>query len=382
MSNTIQVDKGVKKPPVVMNAFTGVQADNLKINHWNQFNALFRKSATYQWRQYKTNLCQVLFPLVLVALLYWFQTLITSFVQSQASIDPSPNPPAFPNTLLTTNLSLATDCPGSLTTELAPGTFSYVDLTGTTNPNITLDFLESGIFGPATTFQGSTDLTRGGLVTICRTKILLQTPITWDQFSSLQELDATYYAAHAQSPDLQGGIILNQLNTSDQKLDASLFYNFTLTSGTDLPYWIDLIGMAFVNSLSPNGTLMISGGTKNFPYPGFTLDFDLISFIGPFFYIFIFQLTFPVILGGMVYEKEQKLKEIMIMMGLNMNTYWVVTYIFSYLLYLATFFILWIACWYNIYIYFRRVSHFHDRALTEFCLDHLDSIQNIFCGSF
>jgi len=51
--------------------------------------------------------------------------------------------------------------------------------------------------------------------------------------------------------------------------------------------------------------------------------------------IFLFQLMFPVILGGLVYEKQFKLREIMKMMGLKTYVYWTVTYLFSLFLYLC-----------------------------------------------
>jgi hypothetical protein len=59
----------------------------------------------------------------------------------------------------------------------------------------------------------------------------------------------------------------------------------------------------------------MEGGIKNFPQPATTVGFDLVASVGPFLYIFLFQLTFPVILGGIVYEKEKKLREIMKMVS-------------------------------------------------------------------
>ena len=43
---------------------------------------------------------------------------------------------------------------------------------------------------------------------------------------------------------------------------------------------------------------------------------------------------FPVILGNLVYEKEYKLREIMKMMGLKIEIYWLVSYVINLLLYL------------------------------------------------
>ena len=50
--------------------------------------------------------------------------------------------------------------------------------------------------------------------------------------------------------------------------------------------------------------------------------------------IFLFQLLFPVVLGGLVNEKQYKLREIMKMMGLKTSVYWTVSYLFAIGLYM------------------------------------------------
>lgn len=92
-------------------------------------------------------------------------------------------------------------------------------------------------------------------------------------------------------------------------------------------------------------------GVRIHPIPRTKLDFDLISIIGPNIFVFLYQvsrdflcpscvasciltifvvvvveqLLFPVVLAGLVYEKEFKLREIQKMMGLRMDVYWIVT---------------------------------------------------------
>jgi hypothetical protein len=76
-----------------------------------------------------------------------------------------------------------------------------------------------------------------------------------------------------------------------------LYYNQTLTRGLDLPYWLDVVAQGFFSMITTNTTVVNANKAKSFPSPETKFDFDLISFIGPFLYVFIFQLTFPVILG-------------------------------------------------------------------------------------
>jgi ABC-type multidrug transport system ATPase subunit len=84
-----------------------------------------------------------------------------------------------------------------------------------------------------------------------------------------------------------------------------------------------------------DGASLTLEGIRNFPTPEQEINFDLISLIGPLLYVYVFQLMFPVILGSMVYEKEHSLREVMKMMGLKQTIYWIVTYMFSFLLYMV-----------------------------------------------
>jgi len=77
-------------------------------------------------------------------------------------------------------------------------------------------------------------------------------------------------------------------------------------------------------------------GIRDFPAKESKPSVDIISLIGPTLYIYIFQLPFPVILGGLVLEKEKRLREIMKMMGLKSVVYWIVSYIFYFLIYILS----------------------------------------------
>ena len=77
--------------------------------------------------------------------------------------------------------------------------------------------------------------------------------------------------------------------------------------------------LIYANTAGPGGAAAAEGlrlaGVKPFPTLETEIDFDLISLVGPSVYITIFQLAFPLALGGLVHEKEHKLREIKKMMG-------------------------------------------------------------------
>ena len=65
----------------------------------------------------------------------------------------------------------------------------------------------------------------------------------------------------------------------------------------------------------------------------------VINIVGNGAYPLLLSLSLPVFLYSIVLEKEQRLLENMKINGLNMRNYWTVTYVFSFILYLATVFV-------------------------------------------
>jgi hypothetical protein len=140
---------------------------------------------------------------------------------------------------------------------------------------------------------------RGNALTLCPKQLEFSRPVNLTTYSSIAALDDTYFQNYGKTPDLPSGYVINQLDLNKLQFDISVYYNKTLTSGSDLPLWISSLAQSFVSLLTPGIPFpsLIAGGIKNFPSDGRFIDFDLISFIGPFLYVFLFQLTFPVILG-------------------------------------------------------------------------------------
>ena len=55
-----------------------------EFNYGSQFKALIAKTLVLQQRQYKTNACQVLFPLVLMIVLFLIQGLVNSTIKNES----------------------------------------------------------------------------------------------------------------------------------------------------------------------------------------------------------------------------------------------------------------------------------------------------------
>ena len=337
----VDIEKGHEKHFI---GFDGLEIP--QSSFWAQFGALMKKSALNQWRQYKTNACQIIFPLALIILLFLLQLLVNSFIadRGNTSIPAQIHPPTAPFPLIETNMTAPDDCPPftyelltNPTFILEPTEFHYVGNQPDVEQLLNLTNTKGLVMIKGVTFPD-----RGNLQDFCNTRYYLANPVTWKQVESKEVLNEMVYTGW-KGEDIHGGFIFNQLDKQNHVLDVSISYNETLTRGNDIPVLLQMLGNAFLKLVNPNATEFVLLGKKGFPSKEAEITFDLISLIGPYLYIYVFQLTFPVILGSIVYEKERKLDVIMVMMGLKMNTYWLVTYIFSFLLYFVAFLILWAA---------------------------------------
>ena len=79
------------------------------------------------------------------------------------------------------------------------------------------------------------------------------------------------------------------------------------------------------------------------PQPERSLNLDFSSLLGPLFYVWLIQLLFPIGLGVVVYEKEQRLRMMMKLMGLTDSVYWLVTYMYNLVVYCLFMIMLYVA---------------------------------------
>eukprot|EP01132_Coremiostelium_polycephalum_P010969 gene10969-13436_t len=178
----------------------------------------------------------------------------------------------------------------------------------------------------------------GKYATYCKDTASVLYPLDMEPVPSQEEFN-TFTFDNWKTKTVLGGFRFDQVDPNE--LDVSLLYNKSLTFGKELPTMLHMASRVYLTLTGQNLTKIIFDGLRDFPRDKIVFGFDLISLLGPILYIFIFQLILPVILRLILYEKENKLREIMKMMGLEMKTYWLVTYIFSYLIYLVAMLLVW-----------------------------------------
>jgi hypothetical protein len=154
---------------------------------------------------------------------------------------------------------------------------------------------------------------------------------TWDKFSP----NPTEIEEVMQGYDLS--------DSSATKVNVTLLFNDTTeVSGGQGPRPMvriagglsDIVD-AYVNFRKGTDMQYFGGlrGYKEMPQPAGRLDLDLGGIIGGFFFTLSFSLLFPTIVVSILYEKEQRLRVMMRMMGLGSTAYWAINYLFWFLIF-------------------------------------------------
>ena len=95
------------------------------------------------------------------------------------------------------------------------------------------------------------------------------------------------------------------------------------------------------------GTITITKGQWPILYTksnilGIFGEFSIIDLVGGFFFPFVLFMLMPIIMSMVMYEKEYRLREVMKMMGLKMDVYWLVTYLLFLSEYCLLCFVFWL----------------------------------------
>eukprot|EP01133_Synstelium_polycarpum_P002507 gene2507-2861_t len=230
-----------------------------KRNFGNQFNALFRKSSTYQWRQYKTNICQISLPLLLIILLFVLQTIVSNFVKDQdgAKIPSELHKPSNLPALYEFNGTIVEDCSKfyNLFDKPYARSLSYVD----EKSQAYVEQMVANISGFVANNEAKVPLIYaqsffGSFATYCsnapsRVNPLSMTRVlTYDEFTN-----QTFDDWKTQS--ILGGY--NFGTVDDNTLEASLLYNKSLSFGRDLGTLYTLATRAYLLVTGKNITQII-----------------------------------------------------------------------------------------------------------------------------
>eukprot|EP00474_Spongospora_subterranea_P004480 CRZ04938.1 hypothetical protein [Spongospora subterranea] len=322
-------------------------------NFLTQVKALTKKSLIIQRRQYRTNVCQIIFPLLVLFMLFGLQQFVNSVIKDQYG---EFSPENFHPSATPLNLAFydkkASECASQPAARpvvdassgrlliTSNGLAEVGNGTGQVLSKLLLPPLSNGVNGIYALGlyrhfdrQGSPD-------DICAKKprIFTQlTPVFMDNDISAD--DRLFHGWGNPADQFTGGASFTALNSAQGIAKYNVYDNATFTQHQDLPALLTLMSSTVYRHLvqpasAAKAQYQISmTGTKNFPQPKTAISFDLISLVGPQLYIYVIALLFPVFLGNMVQEKESKLLEIMSMMGLRRNVYFLVTYAFNFTLY-------------------------------------------------
>jgi hypothetical protein len=282
--------------------------------HWGgQLRALFAKSLVMQQRQYKTNACQILFPVLLIIVLFLVQTLVTETIQSEEGKykEAIQHPPLVPPLMIVSaNFDVTNDCPQpeasgaldltDLISDTTSGQMLYADLSsydvGQYGPQVsgasfwtTLapDQAPAGLLGNVTRdvsrmlgIKGELEKGQGNTQVYCATKVY-SIPIFFDSRNSKQELDDAIYVNWGRI-NVAGAYLFENPDPSLGFFNFSVLTNNTLTTGKDLPYLSNLITEAAYKTFVGSSNSLTYLGTKDYPTPRTVNDFDLLSLLGTY----------------------------------------------------------------------------------------------------
>eukprot|EP00211_Chloroparvula_japonica_P005241 CAMPEP_0119123880 /NCGR_PEP_ID=MMETSP1310-20130426/3669_1 /TAXON_ID=464262 /ORGANISM="Genus nov. species nov., Strain RCC2339" /LENGTH=910 /DNA_ID=CAMNT_0007113751 /DNA_START=377 /DNA_END=3109 /DNA_ORIENTATION=+ len=324
----------------------------------NQLKALLYKNATLQLRQRKTVCCQLFIPVLLVVVVGVIQIALTNVLENetdlykpgQVKVDTDPWLVNFPR--------------GTLD-ESNPMEWTL----WTANEDASLDEAVGYLFEPPPEDPPNSD--SGGLLgeipqflvresTDDNTTIEHYRPVfdpydtpedLYYNLTSLKNLEIAEERAvgnNADCPDCPpASVVFYELEES--QTNASIMYKVLFDTQLDFgneanqerSITINMIDQAFLSSLKQKliGPLgadpSITTYMRKMPYISQSLQLDVASLFALFMLPLGLSFLLPVFVYQVVNEKQEKLRAMMIMMGLQMRNYWAVNYLFNYLMYLV-----------------------------------------------
>ncbi len=123
---------------------------------------------------------------------------------------------------------------------------------------------------------------------------------------------------------------------------------FSFKGQLNWPAIVSLMNNAILKSFL-SGSRGIQMTTSAWPQPTTAAalnplsTFSIVDVVGGLFFPFVLFAIMPIVMSMIMYEKENRLREIMKMMGLKLSAYWFVTYILFYCEYALLVGVFWIA---------------------------------------
>ncbi|EFA80182.1 ABC transporter A family protein [Heterostelium album PN500] len=303
-----------------MNAASSMESEPPKSN---QFRATFLKSATFLKRQKCALILQICIPLVLVLLL----CIIQIFVKHQMDQMKPTLIPAYNNSIIEIGHFLDTNPNGIPNIGTLGSDGNKTGLLGKI-PQVymTIPYINESMYVPYSQDYPSVkemmqDISnqKTQLINQRRSSFLIKnrfempfSAIIFNQFSAQQQI-LDYQVAIDTQPIFEYG------NISDPTI-----YLFTMNL-LESAYIYYVYGQEFI----------INSNLTQLPFEQMPPTIDVGSLLGGLFYPFALSFLLPLFVFSIVLEKQERLRDMCLMMGLRMRNYWIVTYLFDFLLYIC-----------------------------------------------
>ncbi|KAM9979550.1 hypothetical protein ACTFIY_008779 [Dictyostelium cf. discoideum] len=301
-------------------------------NTSNQFRAMFFKNATFLKRQKCSLGVQIAIPMALVLVLVILKIWIESQIENNGPVfDSSDN-----------------DITGSY------NSYSFDNMQGwfyTLNPNKITNIGYKDGYGNGTGLLGGIDQYE-----IFWNGSNLKVPYTVAVQSEQKMNDIILAQKQQLGQDSIGplsfpiaGIQFNEFNPQNNSIDLTItceqqmryaYNNFE----NNLIYALSQIQTSFINYLLNGNGVVVKSQISSFPYYYKSQQFDIASLLGGSFFPFALSFVLPLFMYSIVYEKQEKLRDLSLMMGLKMRNYWIMTFIFNFLTYVVIVSVITLIC--------------------------------------
>lgn len=294
-----------------------------------QFKALFRKNFKLQLRQRCTLCCQIVVPLLLILYVGAMQLLFNSLLDDNKGWkDPEVKMPVALNQSWTYFI-------GDPLPQSVPD-LGYLSITGDKGGMLS-SINQTKYFTPNGTAYHMPFL----LPYSSRAKLQTEIKSMKDRFSAalqsggeIESFLAAPFAALAfsfRNVSTQGTPHLSFELQREQQYPYIIAYQGDSSSELGVAGIILMASAWLVASIN----LVVKTLLQGFPYEDLPLNIDVGSFTATLTYPLIMSWLLPVYVYNIVLEKQEKLREMMKMMGLKMINYWIVTFLYNAILYLA-----------------------------------------------
>ena len=240
----------------------------------SQFNALMKKTAVLQWRDTKTNICQLLTPFVFVSILLGFQVLIDSIIDSY-TIPEMQSPPTIPGFHLLSLASLEQEDLQNSNNIIFEhlnqqnGVKLYYTMTNDVSNSLIGNYQNtSGILGQIepsynTPYPVRFDNFGNRISQQLFSFKSYSFPYSFESFPSKDDLENKLFSLHNTLPSVTAGYYFKNLNFIENEFSWGLFYNHSLTRGEDVPILMNRMTNAITKSLN-NPFRVVLAGVKVF----------------------------------------------------------------------------------------------------------------------